>query len=117
MIFLWQIPHTFVIVFRYTDEFIATGGRQLQIVAGENVSFRQSLWYTWINIPLILVPFVFGISGPIYLTIAVLLTIVALYRATRFYIEREAQTAKNFFIYMLIYLPILFIAMVTNRIG
>jgi heme o synthase len=117
MIFLWQIPHTFVIVFRYTDEFIAAGGRQLQIVAGENVSFRQSLWYTWINIPLILVPFVFGISGPIYLTIAVLLTIVALYRATRFYIEREAQTAKNFFIYMLIYLPILFIAMVTNRIG
>lgn len=117
MIFLWQIPHTFVIVFRYTDEFIAAGGKQLQLVAGENASFRQSLWYTWINIPLILVPFVFGVSGEIYLVIAVLVTGLAIYRVTQFYLERETQTARKFFFSMLLYLPVLFVAMATNRVG
>jgi len=117
MIFLWQIPHTFVIVFRYTDQFIAAGGKQLQLVAGENASFRQSLWYTWINIPLILVPFIFGVSGGVYMAIAVLITGYAIYRVTQFYLERETKSARKFFFSMLLYLPILFVAMATNRVG
>jgi len=116
MIFLWQIPHTFVIVFRYTDQFIAAGGKQLQFVAGENAAFRQSLWYTWINIPLIFVPFLFGVSGGIYMLIAVPLTGFAIYRVTQFYIEREAKSARRFFFSMLLYLPILFVAMASNRV-
>jgi protoheme IX farnesyltransferase len=117
MIFLWQIPHTFVIVFRYTDQFIAAGGKQLQLVAGEDASFRQSLWYTWINIPLILVPFLFGVSGGIYMLVAVALTGYAIYRVTQFYTERETKSARKFFFSMLLYLPILFVAMATNRVG
>ena len=115
MIFLWQIPHTFVICFRYKDQYVAAGGKQLPFVAGEDASFRQSLWYTLINIPLIFVPFVFKVSGPIYLMIATTITMGAIAMVTRFYSNRQLATAKQFFRYMLIYLPVLFVSMAANR--
>ncbi len=115
MIFLWQIPHTFVICYRYKDQYLAVGGKQLPFVAGENASFRQSLWYTMVNIPLIFVPFVFKVSGPIYLIVATLITMGAIVMVTRFYSNRELATAKQFFRYMLIYLPVLFVSMAANR--
>jgi heme o synthase len=116
MIFLWQIPHAFVICFRYKDQYLAAGGKQLPFVAGEAVSFRQSVWYTLINIPLIFVPFMFGVSGGIYLSIATLLTMGAIVMVTRFYNQRELHSAKQFFRYMLIYLPVLFVSMAANRL-
>ncbi len=116
MIFMWQIPHTFVICYRYKDQYMAAGGKQLPFVAGEEASFRQSLWYTVINIPLIFVPFVFKISGEIYLTVATLFTMGAIIMVTRFYSHREERTAKQFFRYMLSYLPVLFVSMAANRL-
>ncbi len=116
MIFLWQIPHTFVICFRYKDQYLVAGGKQLPFVAGEDVSFRQSMWYTVINIPLIFVPFIFKVSGEIYLVIATLLTMGAIVMATRFYSHREPATAKQFFRYMLSFLPIIFVSMASNRL-
>ena len=115
MIFLWQIPHTFVICYRYKDQYLAAGGKQLPFVAGEDASFRQSLWYTMINVPLIFMPFIFKISGTIYLGIAILVTTGAIVMVTRFYRNRELSTAKQFFRYMLIYLPVLFVSMAANR--
>ena len=117
MIFLWQIPHTFVICHRYKNQYLAAGGKQLPFVAGEDASFRQSVWYTLINIPLIFVPFIFRISNGVYLIIATLITMGAIVMVTRFYANREGNAAKQFFRYMLIYLPVLFVAMATNRVG
>lgn len=116
MIFLWQIPHTFVICHRYKDQYLAAGGKQLPFVAGEDASFRQSLWYTMVNMPLIFVPFIFRISGGAYLIIATLVTMGAIIMVTRFYNRRENQSAKQFFRYMLIYLPVLFVSMALDRV-
>ena len=116
MIFLWQIPHTFVICYRYKDQYLAAGGKQLPFVAGEPASFRQSVWYTLINVPLIFVPFMFRISDGIYLGIAAVFTMGALVMVSRFYTLREGRSAKQFFRYMLAYLPILFVSMAINRV-
>lgn len=115
MIFLWQIPHTFVIVYRYKDEFLAAGGRQLPFVAGENASFRQSLLYTLVNIPLIFIPVVFRVSGGVYLSAAVLVTLVAVMFVYRFYNFRTSNTAEQFFYYMLSYLPLMFVFMAVDK--
>jgi len=115
MIYLWQIPHTLVICFRYKDQYLAAGGKQLPFVAGETASFRQIVWYTLINIPLIFVPFLFKISGGIYLSVAVLFTVFAIVFVSRFYSQRESRSAQQFFRYMLLYLPVLFISMATDR--
>lgn len=117
MIFLWQIPHTFVICHRYKDQYLAAGGKQLPFVAGEDASFRQSLWYTLVNMPLIFVPFIFRISGGTYLLIATLVTMGAIIMVSRFYAKRENQSAKQFFRYMLIYLPVLFVSMALDRVA
>jgi len=115
MIFLWQIPHTMVICFRYKDEYQAAGGKQLPFVIGEPGAFRQSVWYTLINLPLIFVPILFKVSGGLYLSIAVVFTTAAIVLVSRFYMKREARSARLFFFYMLIYLPVLFVSMATDR--
>ena len=117
MVFLWQIPHTFVICYRYKDQYVAAGGKQLPFVAGEDASFRQSLWYTLINVPLIFMPYIFKLSGAIYLGIAILVTLGAIVMVTRFYGHRELATARQFFRYMLIYLPVLFVSMALDRVA
>ena len=117
MVFLWQIPHTFVICYRYKDQYVAAGGKQLPFVAGEDASFRQSLWYTLINVPLIFMPYIFKLSGAIYLGIAILVTLGAIVMVTRFYGHRELATAGQFFRYMLIYLPVLFVSMALDRVA
>lgn len=117
MIFLWQIPHTFVICHRYKDQYLAAGGKQLPFVAGEDASFRQSAWYTMINIPLIFVPFLFRVSGGAYLIIATLVTMGAVVMVARFYSRREADSARQFFRYMLMYLPVLFVSMALDRVN
>jgi len=116
MIFLWQIPHTFVICFRYKDEYKKAGGKQLPFVAGENAAFRQSVWYTVINIPLILTPVVFKVSGEVYLGIAFVFTLLAIVFVVLFSKHRNNKWARQFFFYMLSYLPVLFIAMALDRI-
>lgn len=117
MIFLWQIPHTFVIVYRYKDEFLAAGGKQFPFVAGENASFRQSLLYTLVNIPLIFIPVVFRVSGGVYLTASLFVTALAVFLVYRFYTSRTSKTAKQFFFYMLTYLPVVFVFMATDKIN
>lgn len=116
MIFLWQTPHTFAIVYRYKQQFEAAGGKQLELVAGEEASFRQTAWYTIVNFPLILIPAVFKISGDIYVGIAALFTIIATYFMVKFYKERSEGSAKRYFYFMLSYLPVLFVFMAWNRV-
>ena len=117
MIFLWQTPHTFAIVYRYKKQFEAAGGKQLELVAGEEASFRQTAWYTLVNCPLILIPAVFKISGSLYVSIAALFTIVATVLMIGFYRERSERTARRYFFFMLSYLPVLFTFMAWNRVS
>lgn len=116
MIFLWQTPHTFVIVFRHRREFESAGGKQMEIIAGEQASIRQSVWYTAANFPLILIPVVFNVSGSVYLTIAFALSALALIMSLLFYRQRTEQSAKRFFLFMLSYLPVLFVVMTVDRL-
>ena len=116
MIFLWQIPHTFVICFRYKDEYQAAGGKLLPFVAGENASFRQSIWYTLINIPLIFVPVMFKVSGNIYMMIASVFTVGAIAFVLLFNKYRDPKRSQQFFLYMLSYLPVLFVSMAIDRV-
>lgn len=115
MIFLWQIPHTFAIVYRYKKEFQRAGGKQLPFVLGEDASFRQSVWYTLINIPLIFIPVVFYTAGEVYISIAITITVLAIFFVVRFYRYRDMRSNRQFFFYMLSYLPLLFIFMVVDK--
>lgn len=117
MIFLWQTPHTFAIVYRYKKQFEAAGGKQLELVAGEEASFRQTAWYTIVNFPLILIPAVFKVSGSAYVATATIFTIVATVLMLGFYKKRTEQTARRYFFFMLSYLPVLFVLMAWDRVS
>jgi protoheme IX farnesyltransferase len=77
---------------------------------------NQMLWYTIILIPLTLLPTAFGAFGVVYFVAALALGLVLLWGVLR--IRRTTQWAKPawwVYKYSLLYLALLFVAMVVDR--
>jgi protoheme IX farnesyltransferase len=87
------------------------------LVWGERETIRQMLSYTTILIPLTLLPVAFGALGPLYLAAAVLLDLALLLGVVR--VARRAQwmpAAWSLYKFSLLYLALLFGAMVADRL-
>jgi protoheme IX farnesyltransferase len=77
---------------------------------------RQMLWYTGVLIPLTLLPAAFGALGVFYLVCAVLLDALLLFGVVKI-IRAEVWTKPAWSVYKfsLLYLALLFTAMVVDR--
>jgi protoheme IX farnesyltransferase len=87
------------------------------LVWGERETIRQMLWYTGILIPLTLLPVAFGGLGALYLAAAVLLDgalLASVVRVARR--ERWMPAAWSLYKFSLLYLALLFGAMVADRL-
>jgi heme o synthase len=87
------------------------------LVWGERETKRQMFWYTLILIPLTLLPFAFGALGPVYLVLAAVLG--ALFVADVVRVIRAADWTKpawRLYKFSLLYLALLFAAMVVDRL-
>jgi protoheme IX farnesyltransferase len=86
------------------------------LVWGERETMRQMLWYNVILIALTLVPFTFGAFGIIYLGSAIVLGAILLAGVIR--VRRSADWTKPawwVYKFSLLYLALLFLAMVLDR--
>jgi heme o synthase len=86
-------------------------------VWGEAETKRQMLWYTLILLPLTLLPVTFGALGVIYLVSAVVLDAIFLWGVVR--VMREVEwipPAWWLYRFSLLYLALLFAAMVLDRV-
>jgi protoheme IX farnesyltransferase len=86
------------------------------LVWGERETMDQMLWYTIILVPLTLLPAAFGALGVVYLVAALALGLVLLWGVLR--IRRTTPWTKPawwVYKYSLLYLALLFIAMVVDR--
>ena len=86
------------------------------LVWGERETMRNMLWYTLILIPLTLLPVAFGALGMLYFASAavlgtwLLVGVIRVIRATEF-----AKPAWSVYKFSLLYLALLFAAMVVDR--
>jgi protoheme IX farnesyltransferase len=86
------------------------------LVWGERATKQQMLWYTGVLVPLTLLPGAYGELGPIYLVTAIaldaalLVAVVRVARAAAF-----ARPAWSLYKFSLLYLALLFAAMVADR--
>ena len=86
------------------------------LVWGESETKRQMFWYTLILIPLTLLPYAFGALGVIYLASATILGIIFLVEVLR--VTRAAEWTKSawrLYKFSLLYLALIFAAMVVDR--
>ena len=117
IVFLWQIPHFMAIAWMYRDDYAKAGFPMLPVIdpAGRRAA-RQAVIYAAALIPVSAIPTLAGTSGSVYLIIAVGLGIGLLGLACGFAASRTDRSARWLFFGSITYLPILWMAMIANRL-
>jgi heme o synthase len=117
IIFYWTPPHFWALALLKQKDYGRAGVPMAPLVWGERETKRQMFWYTLILIPLTLLPFAFGALGPVYLVLAAVLG--ALFVADVVRVIRAADWTKpawRLYKFSLLYLALLFAAMVVDRL-
>jgi protoheme IX farnesyltransferase len=125
IVFIWTPPHFWSLALWANDDYRRAGVPMLPVVAGAKETRRQILLYTLVLVPLSLVPFFVGFSGPLYGAGAGLLGAVFLERVYRVMTDRQDETgvsltrdmpAKRAFKYSVLYLFTLFGVLAIDRL-
>ncbi|MBK6751322.1 MAG: protoheme IX farnesyltransferase [Acidobacteria bacterium] len=117
MQFLWQFPHFFAIAWMYREQYKNAGILMLPVVEPSGtLTFRQIVLFTIMLVPVSIAPFIFGISGIFFLVGAILLGLWFLYAGVRSALDRSNERARKLLLVSVIYLPLLFILMVANKL-
>ena len=116
IIFYWTPPHFWALALLKQRDYGRAGIPMAPLVWGERETMRQMMWYNVILIALTLLPATFGAFGVIYLVSALVLGAVLLFGVIRVATSEE-WTAPAWWVYKfsLLYLALLFLAMVIDR--
>ena len=118
VVFLWQMPHFLAIAWMYREDYKRAGFPLLPIVEPDGGSTgRQAVLYAAALLPVSLAPTAAGMSGNVYLAGAAVMGIGFLALAMRFARLRTAVDARRLFFGSILYLPLLWILMVVNRVS
>jgi len=116
IIFYWTPPHFWALALNKQRDYSQAGVPMAPLVWGERETMRNMLWYTLILVPLTLLPSAFGALGVPYLVMAaalggwLLIGVIRVIRATDF-----VKPAWALYKFSLLYLALLFAAMVVDR--
>lgn len=114
---LWQFPHFFAIAWMYRDQYKKAGILMLPVVEPSGtLTFRQIVLFTIMLVPVSVAPFIFGISGKIFLVGAIPLGIWFLYASVRSAMDKSNERARKLLLVSVIYLPLLFLLMVADKL-
>lgn len=114
---LWQMPHFFAIAWIYKDEYAKAGFQMLPNVDPDGSrTAQQSVTYALGLLPVSLTPFLFQLAGPVYLASSILLGAAYLGCAVQFARRRDLPSARRLFFASIIYLPLLLIALVVDKV-
>jgi protoheme IX farnesyltransferase len=116
IVFFWTPPHFWALALLKQRDYGRAGVPMAPLVWGERETMHQMLWYNVILIALTLLPFTFGAFGLIYLVAAVVLGATLLIGILRIMRTPEwTKPAWQVYKFSLLYLALLFIAMVIDR--
>ncbi|MCB9883651.1 MAG: protoheme IX farnesyltransferase [Planctomycetes bacterium] len=118
ILFLWQLPHFLAIAWLYREQYAAAGHRMLPYADphGERTS-RQVLVQSAGMLPVTLLPTGMGLAGMVYLAGAGLVAVLYLAAGTRFARTRTRDDARILLKTSLLYLPVVYVLMVLDRVG
>jgi heme o synthase len=117
-IFYWTPPHFWALALLKQKDYGRAGVPMAPLVWGERETKHQMFWYTLILVPLTLLPVAFGALGPVYLLVAGLLGAKFIYEVVRVMRATDwTKPAWRLYKFSLLYLALLFAAMVVDRLG
>ncbi|MEN3377607.1 MAG: heme o synthase, partial [Hyphomicrobiales bacterium] len=120
IIFLWTPPHFWALGLLSTEDYRRAGVPMLPVVAGPDATRLQILLYTIVLAPVGLTPTLFGFAGLVYGAVALVCGAIMLALAWRVYRERTgppaASAAKRLFAFSLLYVFVLFAALLLDHV-
>jgi protoheme IX farnesyltransferase len=116
IVFYWTPPHFWALALLKQGDYGRAGVPMAPLVWGERETMRQMLWYNVILIAITLLPFTFGAFGIIYLAAAAVLGGTLLAGVLKIIRTPEwTKPAWQVYKFSLLYLALLFLAMVIDR--
>ena len=116
IIFYWTPPHFWALALLKQRDYGRAGVPMAPLVWGELETMRNMLWYTLILVPLTLLPVAFGAFGWFYFVSAFALGAILLAGVLRVRsLPQWNKAAWKVYKFSLLYLALLFVAMVIDR--
>jgi protoheme IX farnesyltransferase len=117
ILFLWQLPHFLAIAWIYRDDYARAGFLMLPVIEPDGRSTaRQAVIYAVALLPLSLAPTLVGMTGTLYFAGALVLTLLFVALAFRFWMTRTIPDARRLFLGSIAYLPLVWILMIADRL-
>ncbi|MEA2390775.1 MAG: heme o synthase [Solirubrobacteraceae bacterium] len=114
IVFYWTPPHFWALSLLMKDEYAKVGVPMMPVVRGEAETRRQILLYSGLLVAITLLPFAGGLFGGVYAVAAALLGGAFLTLAYVLQRDAERRAALRLYLFSLLYLALLFCAMVAD---
>jgi len=115
ILFAWQMPHFLAIALFRKEEYRNAGYMALPLVSGDDATRVWMLLWTVLLVVLSMLLVPFGIAGPLYLAVALVLGVAFLVLVIRGVVRREQKAwARKTFLFSLVYLAGLFAALLLS---
>ena len=112
----WQLPHFLAIAWMYREEYEKAGFKMLPGIDPQgHRTGRQAVSHTLGLLPVSLTPFLFHVTGEIYLFGALILGLAFLWYAVQFARYMTIPRARQLFFVSILYLPLLLVIMVLDK--
>ncbi|OUM00192.1 heme o synthase [Variovorax sp. JS1663] len=115
IIFLWTPPHFWALALYRVEDYRKAGLPMLPVTHGNEFTRLQVLLYTFILFAACLMPFIYGMSGWLYLAVAVAVSIGFTGYAFALWRRYSDQLARKTFRFSLIHLSVLFAALLIDH--
>ena len=115
IIFIWTPPHFWALALYRRDDYAKSGLPMLPITHGMHFTQFHVLLYTIALVGTTLLPFAVAMSGAIYLGAAAILDAIFLWYAWQIYRHYSDRIARKTFTYSIIYLSLLFAALLVDH--
>lgn len=115
IIFAWTPPHFWALALYRKNEYASIGMPMLPVTHGDQFTKLQVLLYTVILCVVTFLPYVTQMSGMIYLVSSTILNGIFVYYAVEIYRNYSDQLAREAFRYSILYLALLFVALLVDH--
>ncbi len=115
--FLWQFPHFWAIAWVAHTDYSKAGFKLLPSDRGPTkFTALQTILYAIMMVPVGMLPFRLGISGQVSMFIVLVCNLFIVLQCVRLYIDMDVKAARRVMFSSYIYLPIVLLALLADKI-
>jgi len=115
ILYAWQHPHFWALALKYRGEYAKANVQNLPVARGVDETKKQIAVWAFILMLVSTLPYVLGMAGTLYLSVATL-TGLLFFSMSIWFILSEREVAMSLFFFSIVHLPTLFCVMVVDFI-